>query len=227
MFKDSTSVRNIVLAALGVLVVVTIGLVWLYMHFQYERTTTNITVSLDGVASAELLDTATDNVVQQITNGEAVTLPIGTENYIIRYTGAEGFASGQTEPIDTYSSEVTVRANYDKNRLAALYKDEIPRINQVINSYATNLSNLYDIEKGELFVRGDWYGTILRYKGEALTDRDNVVIVLNKQGEAWEVVTNPPLPSVTLRDGAEIQVPRDVREELNKKVLNYQNPAQR
>ncbi len=209
-----------ILIATGVLAIVIIALLtWFYITTNTERSQQIVEITLDGVSRAELVDVSTGEVTQSLDSTGPMVLRYTTPRYEIRYSGSDGFSDGVTREFTPYQPVTEIRAAYDQPRLEQLHDQELSAIQAVIRQYAPNLSELYEPPTGALYERGDWFASILEYRGDALTDRDDVVIILHKQDDQWSIVSDPPQPSAVIVESAEIEVPLSVRSSINQHLL--------
>ena len=63
---------------------------------------------------------------------------------------------------------------------------EQPAIDTALVAALPQVSTLYTVERGKLYVRGEWYGAILQYKGTDTSNRDTLRIVMQKKGRTMD-----------------------------------------
>lgn len=212
MLTDIISRKKIILLAVGLLVIA-VSLTILYLYIVRERTTTSLSVSFDGVDSAQLIDNSTQSSTA-INPSKPIQIDTTNTNYTIKYEGSDGYTDGSVV-VEPFQTAVDLKADYSRERLNSMYRDEKSKILDKITGYAPDLDKHYRIKNDALYVRGDWFGAKLEYTGNALTDRDNVGIVLRKTNDTWEVVTKPPVPLVPLKGDSDIEIPLSLRSILN------------
>ncbi len=99
------------------------------------------------------------------------------------------------------------------DELSAMLDDEMEAIADALTSAYPDAANLYTINKGKLYDRGQWYGTTLTYRGPDTDNRDTLRILMQKKGNKWIVRTTPPQPllsTVTYPD-----VPKEILQNIN------------
>lgn len=177
--------RNIIIALIASLISIVAS--WLYIDsFQqvsitYDRSQGSIT--LEGNALEKPLT---------IISNQEMKLKKGSYRLVISGTNVKQ----TTEDLTVGSQPVkkTVYIPLDDAYLKKQLETENVRIQQAITDRYPLLTNLYTINEGKLYGRGEWYGTTLTYKGLDSDNRDTLRILLKKSSDKWSVASTPPTP---------------------------------
>ena len=202
--------RRIHLIALVFLVIgVTVG-VLVYMYFVDTR---EVKISVDGAEQISLHEKQGDDfkeVRNNISQGETIRVRPGS-TYRVHYTGASGFA-GDIVSLNPLEETFTASADYTDAKLIELYSKQKTEIEKVLLQRYPEITSLYTITKGALYERGEWYGALLEYKGAAFFNRDNLRVIMQKEGNAWKV---PWLPSPSANIYNQVGAPEEVLIKVN------------
>jgi hypothetical protein len=103
-----------------------------------------------------------------------------------------------------------------KTQLDQELQAELPTITSVITGVYPKVASDYTINKGQLFDKGEWYGTTLSYHGSDTLNRDTLRVLLQKKQNVWIMRTTPPVPLLS----AELlpDVPKSVLKTINQPV---------
>ncbi len=93
--------------------------------------------------------------------------------------------------------------DFSEDYLATLLADDISEIKSVITAKYSPLIEKYYIGDGQLFKKGDWYGTTLTEIAEARSNGDTYRIVLHKVNDKWTVAAKPQIV-ISARDYGDI-----------------------
>lgn len=74
----------------------------------------------------------------------------------------------------------------------------------------------YTVNKGQLFDKGQWYGTTLTYKGQDINNRDTLRVLMHKEGGVWKLLTTPPRPLLSIKEFPD--VPKTILQAINKPI---------
>ena len=133
--------------------------------------------------------------------------------YSLYFKAHSGYQN-QYKTVDLSSGPQTVTFDpaFSDSHLNTLLKTELPVIKTALTVAYPNIS-AYDIQTGQLYKTGEWYGTTLTYKGPDIFNSDTLRIVLNKTASGWVVVTNPP--SVNLNKYDYPKIPLEILKSVN------------
>lgn len=105
-------------------------------------------------------------------------------------------------------NRITVSQDYTKEKLDAITKTESPLVAQALTKKYKRIS-LYTISPGKAYKQGQWYGTTLVYKDQSEAYQgDTLRVILKKENNQWNVVTDPP--SISISKIIFPQIPGDV-----------------
>ncbi len=145
-------------------------------------------------------------------SGESLKLK-KNHTYIVKAKGESGYEDSSVGFVLTDEPKtININPFYSKDKLADLLKTEQGAIKQALSAAYPQIS-LYKVDNGKLYHWGDWYGTILRYKGSYGQSSDSLRVVLAKEGGTWKVKTDPP--NITLSKFVFPDVPVDILRDVN------------
>ena len=127
----------------------------------------------------------------------SASLRLRKGSYVVASGDSKDFAH-QTETVDLKDQPVTVVIDpgYSYEKLDALLEEQRPEISSVIAGTLPNIGTGYLLGPGELFHKGEWYGTVIYPNLSAEERRLNYVdvyhVVVNKVDGKWVVATIPP-----------------------------------
>ena len=128
-----------------------------------------------------------------------------------------GFLSSnknEPKPAPTVKQSESSEKLPTRSELETLLTSETPAIQRAITATFPTLEQNYTIERSALYNTGDWYGTILQYKGSDVNNRDTLRIVLQKKNGEWVVRTPQPQPLVSHLELTD--APKGMLDDLNK-----------
>lgn len=218
MQSNSTMIRKyIVLISLGLLVI--IGIVGFYL---YQRSFQTLTLTVNDGITAQIYprysgdgadDTSykKDTLVKSVDKTSNIRLKKGI--YVIHTDTTGDYKETNTVVELDDKKEITIYPPYTEKKLTSLLTSEQDDIKKTIVEKYPNIESLYTINTGELFNRGEWYGTHLTYKNsDDLYQSDTLRLLLKKEGEKWKVTTEP-----------EIVISKIVYSEIPSKVIDSVN----
>lgn len=101
----------------------------------------------------------------------------------------------------------------DLNEQLALEESTILAV--LIEKYPKVLTE-YTVNKGQLFDKGQWYGTTLTYKGSDIDNRDTLRVLMHKKDDTWILKTTPPRPILSIKDFPD--APKTILQIINKPI---------
>jgi len=110
----------------------------------------------------------------------------------------------------------TQTATLTKKELSDRLQTELPTITGVITAAYPKIATDYAVNKGQLFDKGQWFGTILTYKGSDTLNRDTLRVLLEKKDGVWILRTTPPEPILSAKKYPD--VPIDILRTINQPV---------
>ena len=93
---------------------------------------------------------------------------------------------------------------------------ELPAITTVLATAYPLIPTTYTIEQGQLFDKGQWFGTTLTYLGTDKDNRDTLRVVMEKKDGNWILLSKPPRPLLSAKDFP--NVPVSILKKINQAV---------
>ncbi len=209
------SKRNISLLVILVFVVSLVLFVFSYINSQQfiivkYKNTSKVTIQKVGEGARSL---EKETVYKK--SGEKIKVSKG--NYLLKYTGSDGYSSDYRK-IDVSNKPVYISLDpdYSQQKLSSILGEEFESIKNVLNTKYKNI-NEYNIQKGKLYKKGQWYATTLQYIGSDESNYDTLRLVMEKKDGKWVLVTNPP--NIVLGSKDYPNIPLDILQDIN----NVQN----
>lgn len=148
--------------------------------------------------------------------GQEIKLKKGS--YVLQYDAKDNYRDYfDTVELKDKRQTVSLSPDYSDEYLAKLLDAEINGIKKEILQKYPKVSQLYDIQKGRLYKKGDWYGTTLVYKGSVqganLFKTDTLRVILKKENGTWALKTTPP--TILITKSAHPDVPEDILRSVN------------
>lgn len=106
---------------------------------------------------------------------------------------------------------ITINPDYTQQKLDNLLGSERSSIDRVITQTYNTLPTYYTIQKGKLYMHGEWYATKLIPKNS--NDLDSLSIILHKDKNNWTVATKPPEIIIGIPNYPAI--PKDIIRDVN------------
>lgn len=103
-----------------------------------------------------------------------------------------------------------------KAQLSEQLKSELPTILGVLNSKYPKIATDYVVNSGQLFDRGEWFGTTLSYRGTDTANRDTLRVLLQKVNGIWKIRTTPPEMILSAKDYPD--VPKSILKAINQPI---------
>lgn len=183
---------RIIIVISAVIVSISILAAWLYINsFQfvtisYNRSYGTITMTGGNLERPLVIVSGTK---MKLKKGHYQLAASGTN---VRQTTEDLQVGGQPIVKNIY---IALSDEFLKKQLA----NEEAAIQQAILEQYPVIANLYTINHGKLYGRGEWYGTVLTYRGSDSDNRDSLRILLQKDGRIWHVITTPPEPLLSAK----------------------------
>ena len=93
---------------------------------------------------------------------------------------------------------------------------ELPVVTTALTTAYPLIATTYTIEQGQLFDKGQWFGTTLTYLGTDKDNRDTLRVVMQKKDGNWILLTKPPRPLLSAKDFP--NVPVSILKKINQAV---------
>ncbi len=104
----------------------------------------------------------------------------------------------------------------EKIDLKKQLQTELPAITSALTAAYPQVSTDYTINPGNLYDKGQWFGTTLTYKGSDTDNRDTLRVLLQKKNNIWIVRTTPPQPLLSTAEFPD--VPKSILQSINKPI---------
>ncbi len=132
-----------------------------------------------------------DQLITSITQDSQQTLQNG--NYYIKPSG-DNVDTAIIPFTVTKEETITVDPSYASDFLFKALDDQIDDIHAMIIEQYPRLIGQFNIKRGKLLEKGEWYVTLLTYKNSSNDNpRDNYRVILHYENNKWKVVNKPEI----------------------------------
>ncbi len=135
---------------------------------------------------------------------------------IIVAIGSVAYGAATAPHSSLHKSSSSAPKTMTKKDLAARLKKEQSTILGVLTTAYPKIKTDYSINQGQLFGKGEWYGTTLTYKGTDSMNRDTLRVLMQKKHGVWTLRTTPPVPLLSTVEFPD--VPKSVLQEINEPI---------
>lgn len=185
---------------------------------QRTLTVKTVIINFQNISSVEVYRSATlqegegDTPVATLTSsGQKLKLKKGS--YAFRYDAHENYEDLFVEVgVQENGQVVELVPRFSEEYLNSLVDKELPAVTRTLKDKYQKIS-AYEIRRGKLYKNGDWYGTVLVYKGKEYENSDTLRIVLRKNDGKWEVASDPP--NIVLSKLLYPDIPEEILREVN------------
>jgi hypothetical protein len=202
-----------------IILIITTALFALLVLFgiSFITTTTKITVDLQNTSEIKLYKASSGGNPSDFE-------PTNKPNLIINKSGEYNIKKGyyiyQSQPVSNEYESITgsfntnedkyltLQPSYSKEKLKSLYDTEISSIKIALDSKYPNQMKNYQLEYGNLYEDGSWFGGYLVPSNGS----DNLQVILNKKNGSWEVAA---MPNITISKAQYPEIPYKVLESVN------------
>lgn len=196
----------------------------LFLYIRHINSQQKITVQFKNVSDIKIKEDYVANktprntqvVLDGIENNKTHTLFKG--NYIISYIPDDGY-----ERKDIYVSlfdkerYIHIDPYFTEEKLDSVRKSEFRKIKTTLQQKLSAVEKNYTIYPGKLYGRGEWYGTTLQYMGNNPETADTLKVIMKKQNNNWNIITQPP--SISFSKYHYKNIPQYILDDVN----NVQN----
>lgn len=176
--------------------------------------------NIDSVAvfSSKNLDDKTGQKPIKTIRESGQTIKLKKGDYILQYDAKNNYRD-YFASVNLHDKRQTVHLSpdYSDDYLNKILDGELGSIQGSILQKYPKVGQLYTIQRGKLYKKGEWYGTTLTYKGDVTGSNffqtDTLRLVLEKLNDQWIVKTTPP--NILLNKYAYPGVPEDVLRNVN------------
>lgn len=210
--------QRVLLYLSGLLLII---LVWLGANYYLSLRT--LTVNYENINSVSIFSTKKlderddEKPIKTVAHsGKEIRLKKGS--YVLQYDAKDNYQD-YFMAIDLTDKHqvINLSPNYSDEYLDKILGGEVESIKKAIEEKYPKIKKIYDIQRGRLYKKGEWYGTTLIYKGDTtgsnLFKTDALRIVLKKENGQWAVKTNPPY--ILLNRYSYPGIPEDILRSVN------------
>jgi len=95
--------------------------------------------------------------------------------------------------VENNDMSIIIDPDYSRTRLEALLSDQLAVVNAVITTKYGSIIDNYTVQDGQLYEKGQWYGTTLTEIVDRGGRGDVYRLVLNKKNNQWTVAAHPQI----------------------------------
>lgn len=208
--------RRFLLSVLSPLALLAV-FIFAYNLVHRSRTLQTLTVNYTHSHGAAIYDasesqTGKATLVQDLSKSGASIRLKRTHTYLVTAKGDDGYEdSSRGFVLGDKPFTINLNPYYSPQKLGSLLNQERPDILRALKEKYPKIK-LYTVDSGKLYHWGDWYGTILRYKGAYSQSSDSLRVVLAKEGGVWKIKTSP---YITLSKYSYPSIPVDILRDVN------------
>jgi len=207
--------RKVIIIGSILFILAVIGIGILFYVKDYKQVTFSANYDTDIILSNPT--DSTNKTIATIKNNTSTWLK--KQEYKVSYSNSSLAPETTAVKVDDSTSKITLTPNLTSTALNSLLQPQQATIDAKIKSAITSTS-AYVLTTGNLYHRGEWYGTTIQVYHVASTDPDisnpgdvdTYYIVLKKNGNDWSVAAGP---SLILTKPANPSVPSDIIDALN------------
>lgn len=191
--------------AIGLILLIIGGIIWAVVAYFSNFQKVTITYDKSDVKSLELYAafeskgvlTLDGDKIQDIQSGEQYSLAKGL--YALKPAGDRIKTDLLRLDVGELAVTQTLDIDYTSAYLESLLETEQASITTALYESNPKIEQLYTLNAGTLYKKGEWFGTTLSYKGTETLSRDTLRTILHKKDGVWVVVAKPaitlPIPS--------------------------------
>lgn len=207
-----------IFAGLATVIIIVIAVFVVNYLGSLQKVTINYTNSSNITITSTKRSMAGEGTVSQTTtiakishSGESISIKKGV--YTVLYKGENGYSDGSVDiNLGNTPKTLGLDPTYSDSKLNSLLDGEFGEIKNVLSKKYTNL-DLYLVQRGKLYDKGQWYGTTLKYIGSDVFNSDTLRVVLHKENGLWKIITDPP--NITISKLLYPDIPKDILSDLN------------
>ncbi len=205
------SKKNIFILVILLIIILGVSLVFNYINSQQT-----IRIEYKNISKVTLREVSNGarSLGKEITfskSGNTIKIPKG--RYQLKFSGDTGYASDyKTVNLEDKPVFISLDPDYSKQKLDSLLDNEVGSIQSTLMNKYRGMTD-YNIQRGKLYKKGQWYATTLQYHGSDVFNYDTLRLVMEKKGDTWQLVTNPPSIILTKQDFP--YIPLEVLNDVN------------
>lgn len=168
-----------------------------FLAYTYVTSLKNVVFTFDTTKGSITLTDSAKKVYTPVANKE-IRLKKG--EYTLSKSGENVAKSSSTLTINDDSGNIAVDFSYTDQYLETLYDaQQIDIYAAILQKYPAVKSD-YTITGGRLYNQGEWFGAALTNNDRQSANRDTLRILLYKQDDEWNVISQPPMPVLSKAD---------------------------
>lgn len=170
--------------------------------------------NISSVLVSKINENSSESVVGTITDSGSSLRLEKDSSYLITYTADKNYADGSTTIVVNDDTKVIkLDPYYSTEKLSSMLDPELTQVHQVIRDNYGEAINSYTIARGNLYHKGEWYGTTLVYIGGDPFVSDPLRVVLKKTDGVWKPATRTP--EINLNTISYPDIPKDIMSATN------------
>ena len=204
--------------AICLLGLILIGGIWGVLAYMSQFQSVKVSYDTADVTKLELYRafeskgvlTLDGDKIQDIESGRDYTL--SKDTYALKPSGDKIKTDLIRLDVGDIPLNQTVDIDYNTLYLDSVLKSETAAITQALFTSNQKIQELYVLNPGVLYKKGQWYGTTLSYKGSNPLERDTLRVILVKKDGVWSVAAKP---SIVIAAPAHNTIPTSVLKAVN------------
>lgn len=164
-----------------------------WQYYQYRQSFLDINFEFtEADMSADIYNQNRDDErIASVSNSRS-SIKLRQGDYFFRITTSKFNDEQQDFSIEKSDQTISIDADYSKEHLDKELEGQLELIHKTIKSRHPDAIGQYDIKRGELLLKGEWYGTVLLPKDLDSRDiADPYRVLLRKTDDEWSVVRYP------------------------------------
>jgi len=170
-----------IFAVIGLIVLASYLLSFRNVSFVLNSDVSGITIYKQGSAT-ELQKLSSSQTIRLQTGGYSIT-PSGTK-----------IATNEISTTIAKDTEININPDYSQSYLSSQLPDAEKSILAVLKSKYPAIISSYDIQKSQLFTKGQWFGGVLVNKASSYDNKKDLYrFIALKENDTWQIVSYPDL----------------------------------
>jgi hypothetical protein len=201
---------------IALIVVIAIFIIGLFI-FAYIHSFHKVTFSVEKSLTAVVYKSDDSKKVTILTIGSSGSSSSQSSSFQkgVYCAVAQGSQFDTTPTCFTVSNKdvtVTVNPDYSSTYLQSLLTSEQDTINSIITTKYAPLMGQYTLNNGQLYEKGQWYGTTLTQNVDPSDVGDTYRVILEQVGGTWTIIA---YPQIVLSKYTYPQVPFSILDSVN------------
>lgn len=206
--------KNKIIVLLTVVVLFVTAVIVLIQVFSYHKVTLTVVDNVSVLIYET--DNSTKNDIETINTSSSLSLKNGS--YCGKPLGDIFDQNPICFTVNGKDISVVFDPNYSRSHLETLLSDQLATINTIITTKYSPVINDYSIQNGQLYGKGEWYGTTITQRVDQSGRGDVYRIILKKINDQWTIVA---YPQIILSKFDYPNIPYSVLSDVNKLVGEF------